>query len=168
MTSMDRADIWVLLWTLILGFSVGQRRQLTVLWEVYGEHAEGVSFQDWFTQPLTALLKHLVQHTLTEDRDAVAIRGHIPDRFTKLIAIDSTVINLQRDVLDVMVEVTVKRRPVIVSTSKPTFHSGSSRKPAPAPGREAPWLMMIGAGCCRWSWSIARSAAARDDGASSG
>ncbi|MFT4980010.1 MAG: putative transposase, partial [Myxococcota bacterium] len=84
---------------MILGFSVGQRRLLTALWEGYGEHADGVSFstfQGWFTPEFADLLKHLVQHTITEDRDAFTVRGHILERFTELIAIDSTIINLHR------------------------------------------------------------------------
>jgi putative transposase len=94
-----KKDVWVLLWTLTLGFSVGQRRQLTALWESYNEHAKSVSFstfQNWFTEPFADFLKHLVQHTITEDRDTIAIHGHILDRFIELIAIDSTVINLHR------------------------------------------------------------------------
>jgi hypothetical protein len=43
-----KKDIWVLLWTLLFGVSVGQRRLLTALWETYGTYAdEHVSFSSF-------------------------------------------------------------------------------------------------------------------------
>ena len=95
-----KKDVWVLLWTLLLGFSVGQRRLLTALWENYSDYAEQrvsfSSFQNWFTPALARLIKHLVHHAIREQRQRIAIRGHLLDRFTELVAIDSSVFTLLR------------------------------------------------------------------------
>lgn len=95
-----KKDVWVLLWTLLLGFSVGQRRLLTALWENYGDYADKPvsfsTFQGWFSPALANLLKKLVQHAINERRQALTIRGHLLDSFTELIAIDSSVLALHR------------------------------------------------------------------------
>ena len=93
-----KKDIWILLWVLLFGFAAGSRRTLVGLWEAYNQYAkESVSnstFQGWLSDNMAAFLKALVQQTLNDSRPTMTIEGHILDRFTELLAIDSTVLNL--------------------------------------------------------------------------
>ena len=95
-----KKDIWILLWSLIFGFAAGSRRTLLGLWETYNQYAkEPVSsstFQGWLSDNMAVFLKALLQQALNESRPPLAIEGHILARFTELLAIDSTVLNLYR------------------------------------------------------------------------
>ena len=99
-----KKDIWILLWVLLFGFAAGSRRTLVGLWEAYNQYAEDTvsssTFQGWLSDNMAAFLKALVQQTLNESRPALTIEGHILDRFTELLAIDSTVLNLHRFLRD--------------------------------------------------------------------
>ena len=65
-----KKDLWLLLWTLILGFSIGSKRTLTGLYQEYNEHAKETvsfsSFQGWLSEELAAFLKHLCIEAIGE------------------------------------------------------------------------------------------------------
>ncbi len=95
-----KKDLWLLLWTLILGFSIGSKRTLTGLYQEYNEHAKETvsfsSFQGWLSEELAAFLKHLCIEAIGETQPTLKLHNHVLARFTELIAIDSTVLNLHR------------------------------------------------------------------------
>ncbi|MDG1482772.1 MAG: IS4 family transposase [Myxococcota bacterium] len=95
-----KKDVWLLLWTLLLGFSTGSKRTLVGLWETYNQYADrpvaSSSFQGWLSASLATFLKHLCGQLIKENTPSLTLHGHLLERFTELIAIDSTVINLHR------------------------------------------------------------------------
>ena len=95
-----KKDLWLLLWTLMLGFSIGSKRTLTGLYQEYNEHAKETvsfsSFQGWLSEELAAFLKHLCIEAIGETQPTLKLHNHVLARFTELIAIDSTVLNLHR------------------------------------------------------------------------
>ena len=82
-----KKDVWVLVWILVLGFSVGARRYLTGLHHSYSRYAEELvtfgAFQKWFSAELVALLKQLVFSLIEQQHASLKVPEHLLGRFTK-------------------------------------------------------------------------------------
>ena len=95
-----KKDVWVLVWVLVLGFSVGARRCLTGLHHSYSCYAEELvtfgAFQKWFSAELVALLKQLVFSLIEQQHASLKVPEHLLGRFAEVIALDSSVVNLHR------------------------------------------------------------------------
>ena len=90
----------MLVWVVVLGFSVGARRCLTGLHHSYCCYAEETvtfsAFQRWFSTELVALLKQLVFSLIEQQHAPLTLPERLLGRFAEVIALDSTVFNLHR------------------------------------------------------------------------
>ena len=95
-----KKDVWVLVWVLVLGFSVGARRCLTGLHHSYSRYAEELvtfgAFQKWFSAELVVLLKQLVFSLIEQQHASLKVPEHLLGRFAEVIALDGSVVNLHR------------------------------------------------------------------------
>jgi putative transposase len=95
-----KVDIYVLVWSLILGFQTGTARTLTGLLHLYNKRrpAEDIvrsSFHDRLTEDLARLLRALALECLEALRVNAGVPGGYLDGFEALLAVDATVLRLR-------------------------------------------------------------------------
>ena len=93
-----KLDVFLLVWTLVLGFQVGAERTLTGLRHVYQRAAKHTivpsAFYDRLNGRMAKLLHRLVQDTLAAQPDGARMPEGVLARFVELLAIDSSVLRL--------------------------------------------------------------------------
>ena len=93
-----KIDVFLLVWTLVLGFQVGSERTLTGLRLVYqraaGHSIARSAFHDRLNGRMAKLLYRLVQDTLAAQADGARMPEGVLASFKELLAIDSSVLRL--------------------------------------------------------------------------
>lgn len=93
-----KVDIFLLVWTLVLGFQVGAERTLTGLRQIYqrasGHAIAPSAFYDRLTGRMAKLLYRLVQDTLAAQPIGSRMPKGVLAGFTEVLALDSSVLRL--------------------------------------------------------------------------
>ena len=100
-----KINAWLLLWTLVLGFTVERRRSMASLRRVYerlsGETLMPSSFQDRFVAPLVTFLKRLAELALKRRVPTEARLRGMWSAFRDVVLADATVLKLHRGLKEV-------------------------------------------------------------------
>lgn len=94
-----KVDVVCLVWTLIVGFSVGSKRTLASLRRAYqaasGHRIARSSFHDRLTPALAQLMRRLLEHILKAQREVLPdFHGQCMRGFEQLFAMDATILRL--------------------------------------------------------------------------
>lgn len=95
-----KVDVFVLVWSLALGFQVGSKRTLEGLRQLYqrasGKTLGRSSFYDRLTSSMATMLRRLAQEALAAQPDGPKMPTGALSAFTEVLAMDATVVRLHQ------------------------------------------------------------------------
>lgn len=93
-----KVDVYALIWTLVLGFHLGETRTLSGLRQLYqqvsGQRLSPSSFYERLSSKMASLLRRLAQEALAAQPRGMALPSGALAGFQELLAVDATVLKL--------------------------------------------------------------------------